>query len=389
VFGAGNPHRHTVNRIADHHTDSVEHTWLVSHGDYRLFRMPVTSFSSWRFHWTNRPVTVAMRIVKKPFQTPEIVRMHRPFAAVAVLSAAAAVLALAGCGSSSTSPSQTNFKSLPAAEQAAFEQSAVQEVEASVLSFTSTDPTSLFFFNKVASKRFTGGLRMAGSKTTPRFQNSQSCSTESGNANDEDQDGVVDADSITFACTDTASGETITENGFFSWGDPTPNTADLEINDAANLQLALTGSTDGNISLSLVGNAAITQTSSTLNLQGTWAIDETLANNPQNQNGTFKLGANENATFTWTGSAPTYFGTLTAGTVNLSGNWSYDINTTQTTVNLAFSVSTPTVLTIDEQNCTTNSSGIVSGELDIKFADGTLVKAVWTGCPAQPSYTVT
>jgi hypothetical protein len=389
VFRAGNPHRYTVNRIADHHTDSVEHTWLVSHGDYRLFRMPVTSFSSWRFHWTNRPVTVAMRIVKKPFQTPEIVRMHRPFAAVAVLSAAAAVLALAGCGSSSTSPSQTNFKSLPAAEQAAFEQSAVQEVEASVLSFTSTDPTSLFFFNKVASKRFTGGLRMAGSKTTPRFQNSQSCSTESGNANDEDQDGVVDADSITFACTDTASGETITENGFFSWGDPTPNTADLEINDAANLQLALTGSTDGNISLSLVGNAAITQTSSTLNLQGTWAIDETLANNPQNQNGTFKLGANENATFTWTGSAPTYFGTLTAGTVNLSGSWSYDINTTQTTVNLAFSVSTPTVLTIDEQNCTTNSSGIVSGELDIKFADGTVVKAVWTGCPAQPSYTVT
>jgi hypothetical protein len=351
--------------------------------------MPVTSFSSWRFYWTNRPVTVAMRIVKKPFQTPEIVRMHRPFAAVAVLSTAAAVLALAGCGSSSTSPSQTNFKSLPAAEQTAFEQSAVQEVEASVLSFTSTDPTSLFFFNKVASKRFTGGLRMAGSKTTPRFQNSQSCSSETGNSNDEDQDGVVDADSITFACTDTASGETITENGFFSWGDPTPTTADLEINDAANLQLALTGSTDGNISLSLVGNAAITQTSSTLNLQGTWAIDETLANNPQNENGTFKLGANENATFTWTGSAPTYFGTLTAGTVNLSGNWSYDINTTQTTVNLAFSVSTPTVLTIDEQNCTTNSSGIVSGELDIKFADGTVVKAVWTGCPAEPSYTVT
>ena len=244
MFRAGNPHRYIVDRIADHHTDSVEHTWLVSHGDYRLFRMPVTSFSSWRFHWTNRPVTVAMRIVKKPFQTPEIVRMHRPFAAVAVLSTAAAVLALAGCGSSSTSPSATSFKSLPQAEQTEFEQSAVTEVEASVLSFTSTDPTSLFLFNKVASKRFTGGMRMAGSKTTPRFQNTTSCSTESGNSNDEDQDGVVDADSVTFACTDTASGETITENGFFSWGDPTPTTADLEINDAANLQLALTGSTD-------------------------------------------------------------------------------------------------------------------------------------------------
>jgi hypothetical protein len=388
VFSAGNPHRYTVKRIADLHTDTVEHTWLVSHGGYRLFRMPVTSFSSWRFHWTNRPVTVAMRIVK-PFQTPEIVRMHRPFAAVAVLSTAAAVLALAGCGSSSTSPSQTNFKSLPAAEQTAFEQSAVTEVEASVLSFTSTDPTSLFLFNKVASKRFTGGMRMAGSKTTPRFQNTTSCSTESGNSNDEDQDGVVDADSVTFACTDTASGETITENGFFSWGDPTPQTADLEINDAANLQLGVTGSTDGNISLSLVGNAGITQTSSTLNLVGNWSIDETLANNPQNQNGTFKLSADENATWTFTGSAPTFFGNLTAGTVSLTGSWSYDINTTNTTVNLAFSVSTPTVLTIDRTNCTSNDSGIESGEVDIKFADGTLVKAVWSGCPAQPSITVT
>jgi hypothetical protein len=388
VFGAGNPHRYIVDRIADHYMDSVEHTWLVSHGDYRLFRMPVTSFSSWRFNWTNRPVTVAMRIVKKPFQTPEIVRMRRPFAAVAVLSTAAAVLALAGCGSSSTSPSQTNFKSLPAAEQTAFEQSAVTEVEASVLSFTSTDPTSLFFFNKVASKRFTGGMRMAGSKTTPRFQNT-SCSSETGNTNDEDQDGVVDADSVTFACTDTASGETITENGFFSWGDPTPTTADLEINDGANLQLGVTGSTDGNINLSLVGTAAITQTSSTLNLAGNWSIDETLANNPQNENGTFKLSADENATWTWTGSAPTYFGTLESGTVSLTGNWSYDINTTNTTVNLAFSVSTPTVLTIDRQNCTTNDSGIVSGEVDIKFNDGTVVKAVWSGCPAQPSITVT
>lgn len=389
MFGAGNPHRYIVDRIADHYMDSVEHTWLVSHGDYRLFRMPVTSFSSWRFNWTNRPVTVAMRIVKKPFQTPEIVRMRRPFAAVAVLSTAAAVLALAGCGSSSTSPSQTNFKSLPAAEQTAFENSAVQEVEASVLSFTSTDPTSLFGFNKVASKRFTGGLRMAGSKTTPRFQNSQSCSSVVGNSNDEDQDGVVDADSITFACTDTVSGEVVAENGFWSWGDPTPTTADLEINDAANLSLAITGGTDGNVSLSLVGNEAVTQGSSSLNLVGSWSIDETLANNPQSDNGTVKLSANENATYTWTGSSPTFFGDLTSGTVSLTGNWSYDINLTNTVVNLSFAVSTPTVLTIDQTNCTANGGGIQSGEVDIKFTDGTVVKAVWSGCPAQPSITVT
>jgi hypothetical protein len=314
--------------------------------------------------------------------------MRRPFAAVAVFSTAAAVFSLAGCGSS-TSPNQTNFKSLPAAEQAAFEQSAVQEVEASVLSFTSTDPTALFLFNKVASKRFTGGLRMAGSKITPRFGVTGSCGTVTGNSNDEDQDGVPDADSVVSACTDSSSSGVLTENGYFSYGDPTPNTADLDINDAANLTLSISGSSEGNISLALVGNTAVTEGSSSLNLQGQWSIDETLANNPQNENGTVKLAANENATFTWTGSAPTTFGTLTQGTVNLTGNWSYNINVTNTKVNLAFSVSTPTVLTIDQSACTANGGGIQSGEVDIKFADGTLVKAVWSGCPSQPSITVT
>jgi hypothetical protein len=322
-----------------------------------------------------------------PNHTPEIVRMRRPFAAVAVLGTAAAVFSLAGCGSSSTSPKQTNFKSLPAAEQAAFEASAEQEVEASVLSFTTTDPTSLFLFNKVALKRFTGGLRMAGSKVSPRFNNT-SCSSLVGNSNDEDQDGVVDADSATFACTDTASGEVITENGYWAFGDPTPTTPDLDINDAANLTLGVTGSQDGDISLALTGNAAITQGSSSLSLTGNWSIDETLANNPQNENGTFKLAANENATFTWTGAAPTVFGTLNSGTVSISGNWSYDINTTKETLNLSFSVSTPTIITVDRTGCTANGAHIVSGEVDIKFADGTLVKVQWSGCPATPTTTV-
>ena len=346
----------------------------VSHGGYRLFG-----------NQSGLSNPMMMNIIK----TPEIVRMRHPFAAFTVLATATAVFSLVGCGgSSSTSPKQTNFKSLPAGEQQAFETSAVQEVEASVLSFTETDPTALFLFNKVATKRFTGGLRMAGSKTTPRFQNSSSCSSLVGNSNDEDADGVVDADSATFACTDTASGEIITENGFWSFGDPTPNTPDLDINDAANLTLAVTGSTDGNISLVLAGQAAITQGTSSLSLVGNWSLDETLANNPQNQNGTFKLSAQENATFTWTGGTPTYFGTLTQGTVSLTGSWSYDINTTSDQINLAFSVSTPTIITIDRSGCTNNDAGIVSGEVDIKFADGTLVKASWSGCPTQPSITV-
>jgi hypothetical protein len=348
----------------------------VSHGGYRLFGNQ-SSLSN--------PM---MNII----QTPEIVRMSRPFAAFAVLSTAAAVLTLAACGgsSSSTSPKATNFKSLPQAEQTEFEQSAVAEVEASVLSFTETDPTAALFFNKVATKRFTGGLRMAGSRTVapPRFQNDQSCVTFSGNTNDEDADGVVDADSVTYSCNTSSGGETIVENGAWSFGDPTPNAADLDISDAANLTFSVSGGSNGSISESLTGQAAITQAASSLNLTGNWSLDATLSGQPQGDNGTLKLQAQENATWTWTGAAPTYFGTLTQGTVNLSGSWSYDINVTNEAVNLAFTVSTPTILTIDRNACTANDAGIVSGEIDIKFADGTLVKAQWTQCDATPGITV-
>jgi hypothetical protein len=323
-------------------------------------------------------------------QTLEIVRMRRQFAAFAVLGTAVAVLSLVGCGGDSgTSPKATNFKSLPAGEQQAFEQSAVQEVEASVLSFTSEDPEALFLFNKVATKRIAGAVRVA-SKTTPRFQsNFSTCITE-GNFTDTDGDGVPDADSTIYNnCVDTTSDGLISENGFFAISDPTPTTADLDVNDAANLTFGISGATDGNVALALVGNSTITEGSSSLNLQGTWSIGETLANNPQNENGSVKLSANENATFTWTGSTPTFFGDLSQGTVSLSGNWSYDINLTNESVNLAFSVSTPTIITVDHSGCTNNDAGIVSGEVDIKFADGTLVKASWSGCPVTPTYTVT
>jgi hypothetical protein len=268
--------------------------------------------------------------------------MRRQFAAVAVLSTAAAVLSLAGCGgSSSTNPSSSDsFKNLPAAEQQTFETAAVDEITADISSFTSLSPLSGLFFEKVAPNRLNGALRMARVKAkAPRFQNTD-CAAESGDLTDPDNDGVVNADTTTFNCNETSSGETITESGFFAFGDPTPNTTDLDISDAANLVLGITGGTDGNINLTLDGTA------------------------------------------------PTTFGTLPEpGQFSLSGSWTYAINTTSENINLSFTVSTPTPLTID--GCAGNPQGVDSGEVDIKFADGTLVKAVWTSCPSTPSITVT
>src|SRR5579862_5988291 len=145
---------------------------------------------SWRFGRTRRLVSVAIRIVK-PFSSPEPVRMRRQLGAVAVLSAAAAVLSLAGCGgSSSTNPNTSNsFKSLPAAEQQYFESAAVEEITADVSSLTSLSPLS-GFYDRVVPRRVNGAFRMMHSqRNMPRFQNDTSCYATTGDLTDPDNDG--------------------------------------------------------------------------------------------------------------------------------------------------------------------------------------------------------
>jgi hypothetical protein len=395
VFRAGNPHRYIVDRIADHYTDSVEHTWLVSHGGYRLFRMPVTSFSSWRFHWTNRPVTVAMRIVKKPFQTPEIVRMHRPFAAVAVLSTAAALLALAGCGSS-TSPTGsqvTSFKSLPAADQAAISTSVASEVAASVASFSSFDPYSAGFFNRVVNHRAAvrSALHASIAHTRgPRFQSSSSCTPTESPANpvDEDGDGVADADTLTLACSIALNPGSDSINYDIAISDPTPQVADLDYNASLSLFSSETGGSAGNDQFTFVGSGNATETPGLITQQGSWTLTGTVANAPDNTNGTLKFVESDTATYAYTGAFLTTFGeNFPAGTFNLSGNWTWNITSSSLNGSLSFTLSTPGGLNI-QPGCGSTSS-IESGTLVIAFTDGTKVTATWANCQETPSYTTT
>ena len=230
---------------------------------------------------------------------------------------------------------------------------------------------------------------MAHLKHSPRFQTGTSCITISPtNPVDTDGDGVVDTLTETWNCPSTSGSVTTNITGTFEYGDPTPSTADVDIDDGANLTLSETGATEGDVNLTLNGSAQIAQGSGAINEQGSWALNEALTNNPNNQNGTFKLSASENAVYTYGGAALTSFGSLPPGTFSVTGNWNYDVQTTQVNINLSFSVSTPTALSINTTACTANASGIQSGEIDIKFSDGTIVKALWSGCPPTPSITV-
>lgn len=316
--------------------------------------------------------------------------MRRPLAAVAVLSTVAAVFSLVGCGSS-TSPSQTPFKSLSAGEQSAVENEAVVEVESNISSFVSFDPYGGFGFGRVAPRRAAGLADMVAGKVAPRprFQSSGGCSpTVTGDNTDADADGIPTNATATFACDLSSGGDSATETGTLAFADPTPSTADLEYNANVNLALLEMSSSSGTLNLTLTGSSALTQSTGTLSEAGNTNLNLAITNAPSNGNGTLKLKANNNATYTYSGAQLTSFGNLPDGSFNLTGNWSYDINSPQFTANLSFSISTPGGLSI-MGSCQNNSGHIQSGEIDIKFADGTLVKAQYTACPTSPSITVT
>lgn len=314
--------------------------------------------------------------------------MRRPLAAVAVLGTAAAVFSLAGCGSS-TAPGTTNFKSLSSADQQAFETEAVAEVSASVSSMIRLDPYGGFGFDRVAARRGGAMAQLIGSrKPGLLFQGGTQCITYSGDQTDPDADGVPNNETATWACVSSLNPGVDSITGTLTISDPTANTADLDYNASANLAFATHGSSVGDESFALKGTSQLTNTAGSVNESGSGTLSLTETNGPDG-NASVKFNTNSTATYTYSGALLTSFGSLPAGTFNLSGNWSFDVTSSKVNANLSFTVSTPGGLSIDQTNCTSNDGSIVSGEADIKFSDGTLVKAVWTGCPASPSVTVT
>lgn len=317
--------------------------------------------------------------------------MRRQSGAVALLGTAVAVLSLAACGGSSgTSPSNNvSFKSLSSQQQTAFENEAVAEVEANLLSFTSFDSFDALGFQKVVAHRGNAMFQVLGKKAhAPRFQSNQSCATENPANPTYNSFGIPDTLTITLNCNETVDGVTDVATGTVAYGDPNPSNPGLNYDLGYNLTLAETGSTDGDLNLTLQGTTDVTESGNTLTAAATAALNASITNS-STDNGTFKLNASDNATYAANSALPTYFGqSLPAGTFNISGNWSYDVTSTNLNANFSFSVSTPNGGLSIDPTCVNNPSNVVSGEADIKFSDGTLVKVQWSQCPASPTITV-
>jgi len=185
--------------------------------------------------------------------------------AVAVLSAAAAVLSLAGCGGS-TSPSQTGFKSFNSGEQLVFEDDAVGEVESIVVSFAGFNPYSPVGFARVAPRRASALIRILPGEINqrPRFQTTGCQPTVSGDTTDADGDGIPVSATSTFDCDTTFTGGSQSETGTVSFADPTPNTADVEYDSDVNLTITQHTSSVGDANYALKSQNAVAQSPGTL-----------------------------------------------------------------------------------------------------------------------------
>lgn len=318
--------------------------------------------------------------------------MRRQSLVIAVFSSAVAVLSLAACGGSSgTAPSNNvSFKSLTSAQQTSFEDEAVAEVQANILSFTSFDSFDALGFQKVVAVRGNAAFQVLGKTAhAPRFQSNQSCATENPANPTFNSFGIPDTLTITLNCSGTVDSVTEVISGTVAYGDPNPSSPGLNYDLGYNLTLSESGSSNGDFNVTLQGSNDVTESGNTLTDAATVALDATITNN-STENGTFKLNATDNATYAANSALPTYFGeTLPAGTFNMSGNWSYDVNQPSLNANFSFSVSTPNGGLSVDPTCTNNPSNVVSGEADIKFSDGTLVKIQWSQCPTTPTITVT
>jgi hypothetical protein len=313
--------------------------------------------------------------------------MHRHHhGLVRVLAAGVCVSALAACSSGSSTGNKSSGTLPPKTVQTEVAASVASSITSEITAMTTTSTSPfLALFNRVSPGGNVPAINLAKRMATrgTRVREGTDCPTVTGGTVDSDGDGIPD--NITEAwgsdCADTSGGEIFQISGSLSFSDATPNTPGLAYNaNIDNLEFQESGS-QADLTLSINGTLGVTETLSSIGVAAnyTYNFAETSPNAV-----TEAINEKLSSTYSFPATANLLVegDTLPAGTFNLSGQETFTVNNTT----YAFTVSTPTPLTVDLTAC---PSGPTSGVVTVGFSGqgGTGTATItWTACN---TYTVT
>ena len=308
--------------------------------------------------------------------------MHRHHhGLVRVLAAGACVSALAACGGGSSTGNKNSGGLPPQAVQTEVAASIASSISSQITAMTTTGFSPfLSLFNRVSPGGHAPAINLAKrmSARGTRMREGTDCpSFTPADIVDTDGDGIADQFTETWGsdCADTSGGEIFSITGSLGISDATPDTPDLAYNaNIDNFGIQESGSS-ASLSLNINGTLGVTETLSSIGIAAnyTYNFAETA---PQNVTEAVVEKLTSTYTFAATSNLLVEGDALPAGTFSLSGQETFTVNNTT----YAFTVSTPTPLTVDPTGCPTGvTSGVVTVGFSGQGATGTAT-ITWTAC---------
>jgi hypothetical protein len=302
-------------------------------------------------------------------------------------AAAACVAALAACSSGSSTGNKSSGGLPSQAVQSEVAASVASSITSEITAMTTTSYSSfLGLFNRVSPSGNIPTINLAKAIAKRGGVHARGFGADCPAITPTDPTFTGDIpDTLTETwgsdCSDTSGGETLTISGSISIMDATPGIPGLAYNSTINnLDISESGSTD-NVSIGINGTLAVTETLSSIGVNANYTY-----NFAETSPDAITEAVTEKLTSTYsfpsTGTLLVEGDALPAGTFNISGQETFSVNSTP----YAFTVSTPTPLTIDPTGCPTSvTGGVVTVGFSGQGATGTAT-ITWTACG---TYTIT
>jgi hypothetical protein len=303
-------------------------------------------------------------------------------------AAAVCIAALAACSSGGSSTGNKGSGGLPSqAVQSEVAASVASSITSQITSMTSFGSSAfLDLFNRVSPGGNVPAVNLAkllAKRGGTHIREGTDCpAITPAEIVDSDGDGIPDNVTETWGsdCADTSGGEIFSISGSISISDATPNTPDLAYNsNIDNLEISESGS-EANLSIGINGTLGVSETLSSISVAAnyTYNFAET-SPNAVTEAVTEKLTSTYS--FPATSSLLVEGDSLPAGTFNISGQETFTVNNTT----YAFTVATPTPLSVDPSCPTGVTSGVVTVGFSGQGATGSAT-ITWTACG---TYTIT